>query len=155
MGVRELLSWQPKTRKNVHFGATTHFFSLMSFWLPWQPPTVYTMICCYAYICIIYHYVSVLEINLLLYYVKLCASFQIHGWIQTGFTVQKRSIRVEIGDMPVIPCDLEIWWMTLENNRAPLPCYFKLCASFCTHWWIQTWSYSPETFNLGQNRLSF
>ena len=33
------------------------------------------------------------------YYVKLCASFQIHWWIQTGFTVQKRSIRVEIGDM--------------------------------------------------------
>ena len=21
----------------------------MSFWLPWQPPTMYTMICCYAY----------------------------------------------------------------------------------------------------------
>ena len=36
---------------------------------------------------------------LLLYYVKLCASFQIHWWIQTGFTIQKRSIRVEIGDM--------------------------------------------------------
>ena len=36
---------------------------------------------------------------LLLYYVKLCASFQIHWWIQTGFIVQKRSIRVEIGDM--------------------------------------------------------
>ena len=36
---------------------------------------------------------------LLLYYVKLCASFQIHWWIQTGFTVQKRSNRVEIGDM--------------------------------------------------------
>ena len=35
---------------------------------------------------------------LLLYYVKLCASFQIHWWIQTGF-VQKHSIRVEIGDM--------------------------------------------------------
>ena len=28
--------------------------------------------------------------------------------------------------------------MTLKNNRAPLPCYFKLCASFCSHWWIQT-----------------
>ena len=27
--------------------------------------------------------------------------------------------------------------MTLNNNRAPLLCYFKLCASFCTHWWIQ------------------
>ena len=36
---------------------------------------------------------------LLLYYVKLCASFQIHWWIQIGFTVQKCSIRVEIGDM--------------------------------------------------------
>ena len=28
--------------------------------------------------------------------------------------------------------------MTLKNNRAPLLCYFKLCASFCSHWWIQT-----------------
>ena len=73
---------------------------------------------------------------LLLYHVKLCASFQIHWWIQTGFTVQKRSIQVEIGD--VIPCDLEIWWTTLENNRAPLLCYFKLCAAFRSHWWIQT-----------------
>ena len=36
---------------------------------------------------------------LLLYYVKLCASFQIHWLIQTGFTVQKHLIRVEIGDM--------------------------------------------------------
>ena len=38
------------------------------------------------------------------------------------------------------PCDLEIWWMTLQNNRAPLLCYFKLCALLLpTHWWIQTW----------------
>ena len=37
------------------------------------------------------------------------------------------------------PCDLEIWRMTLQNNRAPLLCYFKLCAAFVpTHWWIQT-----------------
>ena len=36
---------------------------------------------------------------LLLYYVKLCASFQIHWCIQTGYTVQKCSIWVEIGDM--------------------------------------------------------
>ena len=28
----------------------------------------------------------------LLYYIKLCASFQIHRWIQTGVTVGKRSI---------------------------------------------------------------
>ena len=34
--------------------------------------------------------------------------------------------------------DLENWWMTLKNNRAPLLCYFKFCASFRSHWWIQT-----------------
>ena len=36
------------------------------------------------------------------------------------------------------PSDLEIWRMTLQNNRAPLLCYFKLCASFCSHMCIQT-----------------
>ena len=36
------------------------------------------------------------------------------------------------------PCDLEIWWMNPKNNRAPLLCYFKLFASFRSHWWIQT-----------------
>ena len=35
-------------------------------------------------------------------------------------------------------CDLDIWWMTLENNRAPLLYYIKLCASFQSHEWIQT-----------------
>ena len=28
--------------------------------------------------------------------------------------------------------------MTLKNNRATLLCYFKLCASFHSHQWIQT-----------------
>ena len=28
--------------------------------------------------------------------------------------------------------------MTPKNNRAPLLCYFKLFASFRSHWWIQT-----------------
>ena len=36
---------------------------------------------------------------LLLYYIKLWTSFQIHRWIQTGVTVWKRSIRVEIADI--------------------------------------------------------
>ena len=36
------------------------------------------------------------------------------------------------------PCDLAIWCMTLKNNRAPLLCYFKLCTSFRSHWWIQS-----------------
>ena len=37
-----------------------------------------------------------------------------------------------------VPCDLEIWWMTLENNRAPLLCCFKLCVIFHSNRWIQT-----------------
>ena len=36
------------------------------------------------------------------------------------------------------PCDLEIWRMTLKNNRAPLLSNIKLCASFHCHMWIQT-----------------
>ena len=35
-------------------------------------------------------------------------------------------------------CDLEIWWMTSKNNRAPLLYYIKGCASFQIHPWTQT-----------------
>ena len=35
------------------------------------------------------------------------------------------------------PRDLEIWRMALQNNRAPLLYYIKLCASFQIHRWIQ------------------
>ena len=37
-----------------------------------------------------------------------------------------------------VPCNLEIWRMTLKNNRAPLLCYFKIYASFHSHRSIQT-----------------
>ena len=43
------------------------------------------------------------------------------------------------------PCDLEIWWITSKNNRAPCLYYIKLCASFLIHQW--NCSYSPETLN--------
>ena len=72
----------------------------------------------------------------LLYYFKLFASFLRHWWIQTGVTVQKRQIWVKYDDYSTVwP-----WNLTddLKNYRAPLLCYFKLCASFGTHWWIQT-----------------
>ena len=36
------------------------------------------------------------------------------------------------------PCDLEIRWMTLKNNRSHLLYYMKLCASFQSYGWIQT-----------------
>ena len=74
---------------------------------------------------------------LFLCYVKLCRTFQSHGWIQTGGTVWKRPIWVKIGDF-FVSYGLEIWRMTLKNNRAPLLYYVKLCASFHSHQWIQT-----------------
>ena len=51
----------------------------------------------------------------LLYYIKLCASFHSHQWIQTGVIVQKRSIRVKIGNC--FPFDLEIWQLTSNNTN--------------------------------------
>ena len=36
------------------------------------------------------------------------------------------------------PCDLEIWRITLKNDRAPLLSNIKLYASFHHHMWIQT-----------------
>ena len=36
------------------------------------------------------------------------------------------------------PCDLEIWRMTLKNNRAPLPSNIKPYVSFHHHMSIQT-----------------
>ena len=64
---------------------------------------------------------------------KLSVSFRSNWWIQTG--VRKRQIWVKIDVF--YPCDLEIWRMTLKNNRAPLLSNTKLCASFHHHMWIK------------------
>ena len=50
---------------------------------------------------------------------------------------------IGIGEVKLITvrkswCDLEIEFITLKNNRAPLLYSFKLCASFYSHHWIQT-----------------
>ena len=90
----------------------------------------------------------------LLCYFKVCAAFHSHWWFQTGDTVRKRPIWGQIWRF-LAPCDLEISRMTLKNNRAPLLCYFKVCASFGSHWWIQTgvtvrktlfWAVRPRNF---------
>ena len=73
----------------------------------------------------------------LLCYFKLYASFRSHPWIQAGVTVRKRPIWVKIDFFE--PYDLAIWIMNLKNNRVPLLCYFKLCESFRSHRWFETW----------------
>ena len=45
--------------------------------------------------------------------VKLCASFQSNGWIQTGVTVRKRSIRFQIG----IFFTLWLWYLTDDIEK--------------------------------------
>ena len=56
------------------------------------------------------------------------------------FKQELQSGKAQFGtkSMFFVPCDLQIWQMTLKNDRVPLLCYFKLCASFRRHWWIQT-----------------
>ena len=51
--------------------------------------------------------------------------------------------------------DLEVWGITLKNNRTPLPCYLKLCASFVSHWWIKTAVTLPKRLSWDVTCLTF
>ena len=64
----------------------------------------------------------------LLYYIKLCASFQIHQWIHTGVTVQKHSVRVKIDDfLSHVTLKFDGWpWKTIGH-------LFNDTASFLHH----------------------
>ena len=72
---------------------------------------------------------------------SFCAtsSFLHHFITIGGFKVELQSGNAEFGSKLAIfcTCDLEIWQMTLKNKRVRLLCYFKLCASFHNHRWIQ------------------
>ena len=64
----------------------------------------------------------------LLYYIKLCVSFQIHRWIQTEVTLRKRSIRVGIGDfLSLVTLKFDGWpWKTIGH-------LFYTTSSFVHH----------------------
>ena len=66
----------------------------------------------------------------------------VHHFVAIGeFKLQLQSGNTQFGSNSTIfieLCDLEIWGMTLKNNTPPLLCYFKLCASFLSHWWNLT-----------------
>ena len=76
-------------------------------------------------------------------HLSFAVSSSMHYFIAIGeFNLELQSGNAQFGSNRrfLEPCDLEIWQMTLKKNRAPLLCYFKLCASFHTHWWIQIWA---------------
>ena len=55
------------------------------------------------------------------------------------FKLELQSGNAQFGSKWAIFCPVWPWNLMddPQNNRAPL-CYFKLFASFCSHWWIQT-----------------
>ena len=65
----------------------------------------------------------------LLYHIKLCASLQIHQWIQTGFTVLKRSIRVKIGDfLSRVTLKFDGWhWKTIGHILSTMLSFVHNC----------------------------
>ena len=67
-----------------------------------------------------------------LYYIKLCALFQIHRWIQTGVILRRRQITVKIG----VVCPVWPWKLTddLEmDERDDLGHLFNSNSSFVHH----------------------
>ena len=64
----------------------------------------------------------------LLYYIKHCATFQSHGWIQTEVTVRKRSIRVKIDNvLSCVTLKFDGWpWKTIGH-------LFYVASSFVNH----------------------
>ena len=68
-------------------------------------------------------------------------SYCVHHFIAIGeFKLELQSGNAQFGSKSkkFYASDLEIGRMTLKNNRAHFLCYFKLCAPFRSHWWIQT-----------------
>ena len=71
----------------------------------------------------------------LLYYIKLCASFQIHQWFQIGVTVRKRWIRVKIGKfLSHVTLKIDGWpWKTIGHlfyARSSFVHHFKAMGEF-------------------------
>ena len=67
---------------------------------------------------------------------KLCATFHCHRW-NSNWSYSPETPNLGQIRRFLEPCDLEIWRMTLKNNRASQLCYLKLYASFRSHRWIQ------------------
>ena len=68
-------------------------------------------------------------------------SSNVHHFIAIGeFKLELQSQNASMGSKLAgfLSCDLEIWGMTLKNNRAPYFHYFKLCASFHSHLLVHT-----------------
>ena len=66
------------------------------------------------------------------------SSFVHHFKAIDEFKLELESWNAQLASKSAISCPVWSWNLTLKNNRAPLLCCFKFCASFRSHWWIQT-----------------
>ena len=66
------------------------------------------------------------------------SSFMPKPWVNWNWSYSPEILNSGQNRQFFVLCDLEIWRMTLDNNRAPLLYYIELCASFQSHEWIQT-----------------
>ena len=81
------------------------------------------------------------------------SSFVQHFIAIGEFKLELQSGNAQSGSNSAIlaPCDLEIWRMTLKNNRAPVLSNIKLYVSFHHHMWIQTGVTVRKRFKLGRD----
>ena len=73
-----------------------------------------------------------------LFYITSSFGHHFKSISESKLELQSRNAQFGSKSAIFVPCDLEIWWMTVKNNRAPLLYHVELCASFQSHWWIQT-----------------
>ena len=66
----------------------------------------------------------------------------VHHFVAIGeFKLELQSGNAQFGSNSMIFWAVWLWNLTYDlekHNRAPFLPYFKLCASFRSHWWIQT-----------------
>ena len=74
----------------------------------------------------------------ILFYVRLSFVHHFKAIGELKLKLQSGNAQFRLKWAIFAPCDLKIWWITLKNDRAPLLCCFKLCASFHSYRWIQT-----------------
>ena len=73
---------------------------------------------------------------LLLYCIQLCASIQIHWWIQTRVTVRKRSIEVQI--RYILSCVTLKFDDDLGKQKGTSSILHQALCIISNHWWIPT-----------------
>ena len=80
---------------------------------------------------------------------SFCASFQIHWWIQTGFTARKRPILVKIDNLIVVwPWNL---MDDLESQKGTSPKQHQTLGTVPLSYVNSNWSYGLETTKLSSD----